>query len=49
MTIHIRIWRVSLAFKLKLLTHRKPEPDPPAIVPAVGFMMPGPDYLPDDI
>ena len=49
MTIHIRIWRFSLAFELELLARPEPEPDPPAIVPAVGFMMSGPDYLPDEI
>ena len=49
MTIHIRIWRLSLAFELELLARREPEPDPPAVTPAVGFMMSGPDYLPDEI
>ena len=27
MTIHIRIWRFSLAFELELLARREPEPD----------------------
>ena len=51
MTIDIRIWRFSFAFEFALTQRREPEPEPerPTITPTVGFVMPGPDYLPDEI
>lgn len=49
MTIDIRIWRFSFAFEFALMQRREPEPERPTITPAVGFVMPGPDYLPDEI
>lgn len=49
MTIDIRIWRFSFAFEFALMQRREPEPERPTITPAVGFVMPGPRYLPDEI